>query len=258
MIKSGFNKKLEKVWGDDYKVTLINKEIINSKPALKKLLNRYYEEMFTLMKPGGKSLELGSGGGFIKELRPDIITSEIIDIPGVDLVCDATEAPFNDGELTNIMMRGVLHHIHDPIRFFKECSRILKPGGRIIINDTIVTPFSYVIYKYLHFEHFDYTADWKFKKGQPLMDCNLALPSIIFKKKYNDFIEMFPEFSVTYKEYHTYFIYLLMGGYSYPSLVPGWAFDMFMKFEALLFPARKILANMVTIVIEKKSTNRDS
>ena len=207
--------------------------------------------MAAALQEGGPTLEIGSGGGFFREYHPHSITSDILQVPGIDVVCNATQLPFREGSLKNIVLRGVLHHIHDPILFFEECVRALADGGRIIINDPYISPFSYFIYKYITFEFFDPKADWKFDKGQPLMDCNSAMATIIFKKRLAEFKKRLPRLKIVHTNYHTFFIYLLTGGYSYPALIPSWMFGPVMAIERLLKPLRMLLSSVLFIVLEK-------
>jgi len=247
-----FNRHLKPVWGDDREVTLVNRGILERKPILRRLIQSYYEEMLAMRVPG-PALELGAGGGFMKVLAADVITSDMFPVPGLDLVCDGTALPFADGSLRNILLRGVLHHIHDPITFFEECRRVLAVGGRIIINDPVITPFSYLINRFVHFEYCDPNADWRFKRGQPLMDCNLAMASIIFERKSDEFRRLFPEFEIIHTRRHDFMLYLLTGGYSFPALIPNWAFPLAQGVEWILSPLHSLLANIIFIVIEKKA-----
>lgn len=252
MLQLGFNKKLKKVWGNDREITLLNQEIMQKKPVLKKLWTSWYQEALSFIKLDGPTVEIGTGGGFFKEFFPQAITSDILHIPGIDLVFNALEMPFKDRSIRTIVLTGVLHHIHKPFVFFKECERVLKEGGRIIINDPYVSPFSYVIFKWVHFENCDYSNQLEFEKGQPLMDCNLALTTIIFKKRLSDFKNAFPRLQVIHTDCNTFFIYMLSGGFSYPALIPSELFNMFMWLEKALRPLRKALASNFFIVIEKK------
>jgi ubiquinone/menaquinone biosynthesis C-methylase UbiE len=74
-------------------------------------------------------LELGSGGGFLKEINPRVISSEVFFCSGLDLVSDGMEMPFRDSSLASILMLDVLHHIPRPLDFLKEAARCLMPGG---------------------------------------------------------------------------------------------------------------------------------
>lgn len=97
----------------------------------------------------GKLLEIGSGSGkFLAEMRnlgwkvvgvePDSQAACIArEKYGLDIHVGALEEvalPSNSFDV--ISMNHVLEHIQNPILLFKECNRILKPGGRLVV----VTP----------------------------------------------------------------------------------------------------------------------
>src|SRR6187402_25446 len=120
---------------DDPKATLAHRDIILQKPFLKKLYNDWYDVFIKKAKEikTGKYLEIGSGGGFLKEVFPEVITSDILNLPGVDQVFSAEELPFKENELASIMMLNVFHHIPKPYLFLKEAERTLVKGGKIIM-----------------------------------------------------------------------------------------------------------------------------
>ena len=60
---------------------------------------------------GGKCLELGSGAGYLKEVIPDLITSDILELPNIDIVARAESLPFKDGELMGILAMDVLNQL---------------------------------------------------------------------------------------------------------------------------------------------------
>lgn len=67
----------------------------------------------------------------------------------LDYECDLTQAlPFVDGEFNTIILSDVLEHIPEPEALWWEMSRILAPGGVILLN----VPFFYR----LHEEPYDY------------------------------------------------------------------------------------------------------
>lgn len=43
------------------------------------------------------------------------------------------DLPFQDGEINAVVMKGVVHHLKDPVVVFKEICRCLRPGGILII-----------------------------------------------------------------------------------------------------------------------------
>src|SRR5438552_16145463 len=97
---------------DDARTTLLHREVILNKSFLKKIYEHWYtifvEESKSL--PPGPCLEIGSGGGFIKEVMPEVITSDIIPLPHCDKCFPADRLPFKEEELSAIFMINVFHH----------------------------------------------------------------------------------------------------------------------------------------------------
>src|SRR3972149_10539147 len=142
---------------DAVETTLLHREIILSKPFLKKLYEEWYHSFIKKIPglPEGKLLEIGSGGGFLKQICPEIITSDIMGLPHCDMTFSAENIPFKENSLSAIFMIDVLHHIPDCKQFFKEAERTLSQGGRVIMIEPANTFFSRFIYKNMHHELFD-------------------------------------------------------------------------------------------------------
>lgn len=51
------------------------------------------------------------------------------------IVADASRLPMEDGRIEAIMSNSIVHHLPDPLPFFRECSRLLKPGGFLFVRD---------------------------------------------------------------------------------------------------------------------------
>lgn len=235
--------------------TLQHREIILRKKFLKKLYVDWYTSMLkeTEGLPKGKIVEIGSGGGFLKELNSKIITSDILPFPHCDLTFSGEKMPFSDNELSAILMIDVLHHIPDCRSFFREAQRVLKPGGKIVMIEPANTPFSKFIFQKFHHENFDPdTNTWSFPTSGPLSGANGALPWIIFTRDYGTFKSEFPSFSREKIKLHTPFAYLISGGLTFKSPLAGWMFRPFRWLEAMLNPFNKYLAMFQTIIVVKK------
>src|SRR5262245_56855779 len=111
--------------------------MIKTKPLVKRCYDLWYRELLedaASVRSGGAVVELGSGSSYIKELQPDVITSDTA--PGVaDMVIDGRCLPFPDSTVRAILLTHVFHHIPDVGQFFSEASRVLVPGGVISMVD---------------------------------------------------------------------------------------------------------------------------
>lgn len=235
--------------------TLQHREIILRKKFLKKLYIQWYQDLINQTKnlPSGKIIEIGSGGGFLKDMEPTIITSDILPFPHCDMTFAGEQMPFADNELSAILMIDVLHHIPDSRSFFGEAQRVLKPGGKIIMIEPANTSFSRFIFQNFHHENFDpESKSWEFPTSGPLSGANGALPWIIFTRDYETFKTEFPMLSKETIKLHTPFAYLISGGLSFKSPFPGWMFTPFRWFENALSPFNKSLAMFQTIEVVKR------
>jgi len=186
-----------------------------------------YSNCLSRSTKDGLALELGSGGGFAKEVLPELVTSDVLPYSGVDTVVDATAMPYSANSLRMICMFNVLHHVRDAEAFFREALRCLKPGGRICITDQYPGLWSKLILKYAHYEHFDdQVNEWKFESSGPLSSANGALPWIIFFRDREKFESLFPELKIDRIELHTPLRYWLSGGLKKWSLLPEQTFSV--------------------------------
>ena len=235
--------------------TNLRKQIIENKPFLKDIYLDWYRLLLNQIPDDdtGEVCELGSGGGYLKSIRPDIITSDVLTINNVDVVFDGCSMPFRYQELKALVMINVLHHLSRPRQFFREASRCLVDEGVIAFIEPWPTAWSRLIYTRLHHEPFLPDAvDWEFEQSGPLSGANGALPWIIFRRDLRLFEAEFPEFKLLSINEHTPFRYLLSGGVSLRSLTPAWTSNFWRKFENLVSPLGSFIAMFALIVLRKK------
>ncbi len=203
-------------------------DILRRKPALRRLYQEVYAKYHACLERcprEGIALELGSGGGFVQEVIPEMVTSDVLEYETVDQVVDAMNMPFADDSLRMICMLNVLHHIPDVEAFFREADRCLLPGGRIFIADQYPGWISTWILQHAHHEPFRPEAsEWKFESTGPLSGANGALAWIVFQRDLEKFHQRFPRLRMTDFQPHTPLRYWLSGGLKTWSLLPDWAF----------------------------------
>ncbi|MBN1973906.1 MAG: class I SAM-dependent methyltransferase [Sedimentisphaerales bacterium] len=239
---------------DDCSLTLLHREILQQKGFLRKVYEKFYRNLMShIPEPEKKMLvELGSGAGFIKQLYPNVQTSDVLDLPGLDMVFDAAKMPFNDKTVDGILMINVLHHIKNVEDFFTEAGRVLKETGRVIIIEPANTPWARFIYSRFHHEVFDPGAGWQVQGTSPLMDGNDALAWIIFSRDKKLFAEKFPELEVIKVYCHTPISYLLSGGFTLRQLLPAWMYIIIRGIEVIFQFTGNLTGMFQTIVLEKR------
>jgi SAM-dependent methyltransferase len=243
---------------DSPETTRLRKRIIREKRFLYRVYQEWYRRIAAFVPPGpGAALELGSGAGFMKEHIPDLITSEVFPVEGVDRIVDAGDLPFAPESLRAVVMTNVFHHLPDPCRFLDEASRCVRAGGRVVMLEPWNTPWSRLIYTRLHHEPFDPSApEWGFAGHGPLSDANGALPWIVFARDRARFEELYPQWRVQKIVPLMPFRYLLSGGVSLRGLMPAWTFGLWKGFEAALTPCMPLLAMFALVVLEKVGPSR--
>lgn len=200
---------------NNVETALLHQKIIEKNPFLKKLYYDFYQHFLKEINknPAGKYLEIGSGGGFLKQLCSNIITSDVIQLPGLDIYINATSLPFKNNSLDGIFMIDTFHHIPDVKKFLAEASRCLKPYSNMIMTEPANTLFSRFIYQNFHHEPFNPNSEeWTFPSDGPMSSSNQALPWIVFKRDQELFFKKFPQLKLVSYKNHTPLRYLLSGG----------------------------------------------
>ena len=235
---------------------LFNREIILGKPFLYRLYAQWYDWMINRAKTCGEGihLEIGSGGGFLKELFPEAVTSDILDLPFVDVVCNAEQLPFADNSLASIMMLNVFHHIPRPYMFLEEAQRCLVAGSKLLMIEPANSCWGRFIYTHFHHEPFDAKAGWEIDQGNPMSNANQALPYIYFERDIKQFNERFPMLRLNVMQCHTPFLYLVSGGLSYKALLPTTMYGIVKFIEKMFSPFDRQLGMFYSIEIEKTTS----
>ncbi|HNT61486.1 MAG: methyltransferase type 11 [Rhodocyclaceae bacterium] len=219
---------------DDPRTTLLRKAIIHEKRFLTAIYSEWYQRIVATLPNINNVLELGSGAGFLQKYLPQAITSEVFEASGVSVIADACNLPFAEKSLDAIVMTDVFHHIPDVGRFLQEAERCARVGGKIVMIEPWRTPWSEWVYTHLHSEPFIHQSDWKIPSSGPLSGANGALPWIVFHRDRTLFETRFPQWRIRTIELMMPFSYLLSGGVSMRSLMPGWMYGPVRSLEQML------------------------
>jgi SAM-dependent methyltransferase len=228
------------------------RQLIREKGFLRKLYNDWYDKIKRSLPTdfAGPIVELGSGGGFLKEVVPNLVTSDILMLSHVDLVFNGQNLPFRENSLKGIILIDVFHHIARVNKFLDEAARCLKSGGVVVMVEPWNSQWSRLIYQKFHHEPFEVESkNWEIPSGGPLSQSNQALPWIVFERDRAIFEEEFYPLRLESVIPHTPFRYLLSGGVSFRSLMPAYLFGVWSRFEELLEPWMKYLAMFATITL---------
>ena len=232
--------------------------ILQSKPLLHRHYLRWYRECLPAFKETkdlkGPVVEIGSGAGFLEEMIPGLVKTDVVANPYVSSVMDAMKLDFEDESLRCIFLFGVLHHIPFPGKFLLEAQRCLKPGGRLVM----VEPSNNFLQRFLtrfldHYEYYDDTIeDWVNGSSGRMTQANLALPWVIFIRDRARFEKELPFLKMKVIRYHTFLSYIVTGGMTYRSFLPSFVGPVIDGIENLAAPFMKKLGSAMTFDIVKQ------
>jgi SAM-dependent methyltransferase len=229
--------------------------LIRSKPFLKKVYEDYYRFFLEELRetPSGLRVEVGSGGGFICELIPDMITSDVVKLSSVQMTFSALALPFASQSLSALCMINVLHHLPHPRDFFTEVSRCLKPGGKLLMAEPANTFFARFVYQHFHHEPFNpHTTAWELPPGGRMSGANGAMPWMVFCRDRRTFEHDFPQLRIERLQTVHPLRYLISGGLTLPALLPAWSYPAVTFVEALIKPLNPLVGLFMQVVLTRK------
>lgn len=164
----------------------------------------------------------------------------------LDIVSDIVDIPRDNGSFDAIMCVEVFEHIPEPIKALQEFSRILKPGGKLILT----APFASLT----HFApYFFYTGYSKYWYEKFLTENNFTIKEIVFNGNYFYYMSQelmrLPRIVLDFLEINIFFKYLII------LLLLPWLFFLILIFSCLAKIDKKsneVLSFGLQILAEKK------
>jgi SAM-dependent methyltransferase len=234
----------------------------DSNRALRAFYRHWYRRLREALpsRDLGEWIEIGSGPGLAREFIPELVLTDIVQAPWHAQRVSAEALPFADGEVGALVLFDVLHHVEAPARFFAEATRVLRPGGRILLLEPYISPLSRLIYWLFHPELVDTSVDPLVIPAREVLEAkdpfhsNQATPTLIFHRGGGRrFAGMFPKLAVARIERLAGLAYPTTGGFSRGPLLPFPLWKALFAIEKLLpeFVFR-LLGFRVFVVIERR------
>ena len=235
----------------------------NKNENLKFLIENRFSWMNDFIEEKHVGIEVGCGTGVSKEfiLNENFYTTDFASHKYLDhKMIDALDTKFKDNSFDYVISSNMIHHVPYPSRFFEEMNRILKPGGKLIIQEINCSFFMKYLLKIMRHEGFDFTLnvfDSSLICTDPndLWSANCAIPNLLFddKQKFHDEITYFKIIKYSYSEFLNF---INSGGVISKTFyipLPSVFLRIFKKIDDLL---SKLLPNVFSlqrqIVLEKK------
>jgi SAM-dependent methyltransferase len=190
------------------------------------LLTQRYDWMNDYIRPGDKVVEFGCGAGFSRlYLKADSLTlTDYVKNDWVDVQADAMEPPFEPASVDVIVCSHMVHHMAKPVTFFRKVHGILRPSGRIIIQDLNTALLLRAMLFAMRHEGWSYDID-VFDEATVTNDpadpwsANCAIPELLFASS-ERFEERVPGYRVLKNELNESLLFPLSGGVIAKTPVP--------------------------------------
>jgi len=235
-----------------------HREILLRKKMTRDVFFELYKSLETMderfLSAAGARIEIGAGSSLIKDLMPDVETTDLVPYDGLDRVVDAMSMPYEDNTLRTIFAVHCFHHLPDPYKFLSELERTCAPGGGAVIIEPYYGPVASFLYKRLFSnEYFDKNGSATTAYSGPMSEANQALSYIVFNRERKYFNLKHPNLEIVHSEPLTNYIrYLCSGGVNFRQLLPNFSIPALQLAEGLLSPLASFLALHQIIVLRKK------
>jgi SAM-dependent methyltransferase len=242
------------------KEILFQREVWQRKPVLQKSYQFTYQLVVDRLSTQRPVVEIGSGSGNFKAYFPETIATDVFRSgPWIDRIVNAEELPFAEGEVGNLVVIDVIHHLQRPLKFLRQAEAALKPGGRLIFCEPALTPWSQRIYS-RHHEPIDSAADlFGMDSKPPEPDpnhtfANIAIPELLFFRHRAQTAAQVPGLKIIEARKFGFVLYPLTGGFSYRNLVPDLGYATLLRVEDFLMrPFASWLTGIRMLVVLEKT-----
>jgi SAM-dependent methyltransferase len=242
---------------DHKKIDYKNRKIYQNKELIKIIYSNYYKKIKKniYVSDKKKTLELGSGGGNIKKVIKECITSDQFKNENIDRIENIYKINFKKNSISNIILIDVFHHLQFPGLALKEIHRVLIKNGRIIMVEPAMGFIPRIIYKIFHYEPngFNLKINWNdTPKRIPSLNQYFAAQSLPWRAFFLKELNLRSKYKIKLIKPFSDFAFLLSGGYSYKAFYPKFLYSLIKLIDKILTSISiKIFSARMLIVLEK-------
>jgi SAM-dependent methyltransferase len=173
--------------------------------------------MNNFLEKGNLIIELGCGAEFSTPyLDQEVILTDTSQHNWVHMTLDATKMALSDESVDVIIASRNIHHFSSPYNFLLKWTRVLKPGGRILIQEINTSLMMRILIRLMRYEGWSYDVD-VFDPNSIANDpndpwsANCAIPYLIFESS-ERFHLSFPSLRIVKNQKCDGLIFPLSGG----------------------------------------------
>jgi SAM-dependent methyltransferase len=186
---------------------------------LQVLIRNRYSWMNQFIGPSDSGVEIGAGAGLSRDFirAGSFLLTDFADHPWLDVKqVNALQTPFEDASFDFAIAVNMIHHLAHPLRFFAEMDRILKAGGRLIVQDVHCSTFLRLALRLQRHEGYDFNVS-VFDDSAVCTDPddlwagNNAIVDLLLEDEAR-FLRAVPNFRLLHREHCEFLTFLNSGG----------------------------------------------
>lgn len=181
------------------------------------LLRSRYAWMNHYLAQGQTIVEIGAGAGFspLYLIQKPLLT-DATQNPWIEKFLDATKMDLESHSVDVLIASHNIHHFYSPYKFFRECERVLKADGILLIQELNTSLLMRGLLRLMRHEGWSYDVD-VFDEGSIVNDkndlwsANCAVPELLFTNSVR-FEQAFPMLRVELNELCECLVFPMSGG----------------------------------------------
>jgi len=181
------------------------------------LLRSRYEWMNRYLEPENVIIEVGAGAGFSPlYLSQKSVLTDAANNPWIDKFIDATKMDIESESVDVLIASHNIHHFYSPHKFFKECERVLKDDGILLIQEINTSLLMRILLRLMCHEGWSYDVNVFdeheiVNDSSDLWSANCAVPELLFSDV-SKFEQTFPTLAIESNELCECLIFPISGG----------------------------------------------